>query len=56
MLDSFTKPDNRYMNFMRRNSQWVLLGVLVILLFTGALDYVRDGIMDGFLAFWGLMF
>jgi len=56
VLDSFTKPTNRYMNFMRRNSQWVLLAVLVVLFFTHVFDYVLDGITGGFRRFWGLMF
>jgi len=56
MLDSFTKPDNGYMQFMRRNSTWVLLVVMVVLMFTGAISYARDGIVNGFLDFWGMIF
>jgi Zn-dependent protease len=56
MLVSFTRPDNRYMQFMRRNSMWVLLCVMTALIFTRALGYAADGIADGFIAFWGLIF
>ena len=56
MLVSFTKPNNKYMNFMRHNSAWVLLVVMFVLMFTGAIAIARDSIVDGFLWFWGLMF
>jgi len=56
MLVSFTKPDNRFMEFSRKYSMFILMGVLVVLIVTGALAIARDGIVDGFLWFWGLMF
>ncbi|MDR0462502.1 MAG: site-2 protease family protein [Christensenellaceae bacterium] len=61
ILVSFTKPTNRYMQFMRQNSHWVLLSVMIFLMLAdfmgyGVIGVVRDGIIDGFLSFWGLMF
>jgi Zn-dependent protease len=56
LLVSFTKPNNRYMNFVRENSMWVLMGVMIVLIFTGWMAAVRDGIFNMFLSFWGTMF
>ena len=55
VLVSFTKPNNGYMQFMRRNSALVLLAVMIVIMFTGAIGYIRDGIVNGFLDFWGLL-
>ena len=56
VLVSFTKPNNRFMIFMRRYSMFILMAVLIVSVFTGAIGYARDGIIDGFLRFWALMF
>ena len=56
ILVSFTKPNNRYMQFVRQYSMFVLLAVLMVLMFTGWFGVARDGIMNGFFWFWGLMF
>jgi len=61
LLVSFTKPTNRYMNFMRRNSSYMLPVILIILIVPliggqSLLGFARNGIIDGFIWFWGLMF
>ena len=56
VLNSFTKPDNRAMNFIRQYSPFILISMLLVLMFTGVLAWARNGIIDGFLQFWGLMF
>ena len=55
-LVSFTKPDNRFMRFMRMNSSWILIVVILVLIFTGWIGIIRNGVVDGFMAFWRLMF
>lgn len=56
ILVSFTKPDNKFMNFMRVNSMWVLLVAIAVLYFTSIFGVVRGGIMDGFDWWWGVVF
>ena len=56
MLVSFTKPTNRYMQFMRQYSMPVFLIVICILMFTGVMGTIVYGIRDGLLWFWGLIF
>jgi Zn-dependent protease len=56
MLVSFTKPDNRFMEFMRQNSAMMLMVVLLASVFTGFIGIARDGIIYGFEWLWGLVF
>ena len=56
MLVSFTKPTNKFMQFTRQYSQILLIIVLIVTMATGGILLLRDLIIDGFLAFWGLMF
>ena len=56
LLVSFTKPNNRYMRWARENAMFLLLAVLLISMFTGAIAGLRNVIVDGFTAFWGLFF
>jgi len=54
LLRSFTKPNNKFMDFSMRYSMFLLLGFLMIMMFTGLLARVRDYIMIGFLRYWDL--
>ena len=56
MLVSFTKPNNRYMKFVRDYSQVLLIVVLVVSMVTGGIFLLRDVLVDGFIGLWGLMF
>lgn len=56
ILRSFTKPNNRYMQFVRDNTQWLLLVVMLVMIFTGLFDFIRGGIIDLLIAFWSLIF
>ncbi|MCL2586911.1 MAG: site-2 protease family protein [Firmicutes bacterium] len=56
LLRSFTKPNNKYMHFMRQHSQAVLIIMLLVIVFTGVIGRMVNGISDGFEWFWGLMF
>jgi Zn-dependent protease len=52
LLVSFTKPDNKFMQFMRQNAMIVLI---VFVLFGGFIIFtVRGYLESAFLAFWGL--
>jgi Zn-dependent protease len=55
LLKSFTKPDNRYMQFARDNQNILLPVVLIVSLFTGAIWHLMNGITWCFEMFWGLM-
>ena len=54
LLVSFTKPDNRFMRFMRERGMIVLL--LVVVLGGSLMMFIRDALVTGFMQFWGLMF
>jgi len=56
ILESFTKPTNAFMNFVRQYSMFILLAVLMVMMFTGWIIDARDFVLNGFLWFWGLMF
>jgi len=56
MLVSFTKPDNSYMVWARRNSHWLLMAVLLISMFTGGIAWLRQGITDLFMMMWSAIF
>ena len=56
ILVSFTKPNNRYMNWVRQNSMAALLILLMIVYLTDVVGYMRDGIMDTINAFWRVVF
>jgi len=56
VLVSFTKPNNSFMRFMRQYSMFVLMGVLMVLIFTGWLVVAREWITDLFLSFWDIIF
>ena len=56
MLVSFTKPDNKFMQFMRRNAMYILVAVLIISWFTGFIGILVNGIEGLFLRFWELLF
>lgn len=56
MMISFTKPDNRYMNWVRENSTAALLILLMVVFFTDVIGYMRDGVMDMMTTFWRLLF
>jgi len=56
MLVSFTKPNNRFMQFMRQYSQPLMIVVLLTLMFTGVVGMMLNGIVNGLISFWGLMF
>jgi len=56
LLRSFTKPNNRYMQFARDNSMILLLVVLIVSSVTGGIWLLHTAITDMFAWFWGLMF
>jgi Zn-dependent protease len=56
LLVSFTKPNNRYMNFVRQNSMFMLVLVMVLVYFTSFISILQGFIFDGFLWLWGLVF
>jgi Zn-dependent protease len=56
MLVSFTRPNNSYMQFMRQNSQWMLLVIMMVVIFTGIIENIRDFIIHVFMEFWALCF
>jgi len=56
VLVSFTKPNNKFMAFMRQNSMFILPIVLIVLIATNALSHVQLGIFRAVMGFWGLMF
>ena len=56
MLKSMTRPDNRYMHWARNNQHWLIMAVLLIAMFTGAIWHLREGIIWIFMSLWGLMF
>lgn len=56
MLVSLTKPNNKYMNFVRQYGSWIFLGVLLVSMWFGVIADLRDGIIWCFNSLWGLMF
>jgi Zn-dependent protease len=54
ILASMTKPTNRTIAFLRRNSLPMLLLLFIIIQFTGFLNILQFGIIKVFLDFWGL--
>jgi len=56
MLESYTKPNNRFMAFMRENSMWVLMLTIIVLFLTNFFGIVTNFVLEGFMGFWGLMF
>jgi len=56
VLVSFTKPNNKYMQFVRQYSMFVFFGVLLLLSYTGFLWSAINGVINGFMWFWGLIF
>lgn len=56
ILRSFLKPNNRYLQFARERAQILLLVVLLVAVFTGAIGHLVLGIQNLFMGFWGLMF
>ena len=56
ILRSFTKPDNRYMQFVRNNTHWLLITVILVLVFSGLFGLMRNGIINLLLGFWSLIF
>jgi len=58
LLVSFTKPNNRFMRFMRERGMMVLLVVLFVipLIFGVSIIFeVRGFLIDAFMSFWGLL-
>ena len=56
ILRSFTKPNNSYMQFVRNNTHWLLITVILVIMVTGWFGMLRDSIIGAFLWFWGLIF
>jgi Zn-dependent protease len=56
MLVSFTKPNNRYMQFVQQNSMWVILVVIAIVYFTGVISILQNFVLQGLSWLWGLIF
>jgi len=56
LLVSFTKPDNRYMNFVRQNSMFMLIAVMLLIYFTNFISMFQTFIFDGFMWIWRLVF
>ena len=51
-LRSITRPDNRYMKFAREKSQILLIVVLLVMVFTGAVGHMVNGISWLFYSMW----
>ena len=56
LMISLTKPNNRYMNWARQNQHWLMIAVLMLLIFTGALMNLREGIIWLFNSLWSWIF
>jgi len=56
LLVSFTKPNNRYMNFVRQNAQVMIIVVMLAIYLTSWLSIFQSFVYDGFMWFWGLVF
>ena len=59
MLISFTKPNNRYMQFMRQNSMYVFIGLILFLtlpIFPDIIGMARNSIVDLYMWFWRTVF
>ena len=56
LLRSFTKPNNKFMWFMRERAQVVLMIALLVMVFTGVIGRMVVGLSNLFMSFWGLMF
>ena len=57
MLVSFTKPNNRFMAFMRQNAMWMLLAIFVVLMVTSFVGVgLGNAILRATRSFWGLIF
>jgi len=56
LLVSFTKPNNRYMDFVRQNSTMMIIVVMLLVYFTNFIQILQGFVFEGFMWLWGIVF
>lgn len=56
ILVSCTKPNNGYMNWVRQNGNMAFIIVLLIIVFTGIMGYMGEGVTSTLDALWRVVF